>query len=187
MSRGFTLVEILVVIAVIAVASLVIWGMVGPTQQRIDDQRVQRDLLMLRDTLREQIREQPDTTEYTVPDRLIARGLAPRSMIRWENRTLWTPWTDPVLVVQEQPPGDSGAVLTETLAIDLSMASLSTDQRRGLCERLGRALRNEFMALRVGATPIRSLTPGGRDASAADEDVQLQSACSSATNLRMWL
>lgn len=187
MVRGFTLIEIMIVIAVIAVASMAVWGLIVPMQQQIDDRRLQRDVLLLRDSLREQIREQPDTTEWTVADRLITRGLAPRSMIRWENRTLWTPWTDPVQVVQELPPGDPSAILAETLAIDVSMASLSTESRRGLCERLARALRPEFLALRVGATPIRSLSPNARDASAADEDLQLQAACANATTMRMWL
>lgn len=187
MSRGFTLVEIMVVITIMAVASMIVWGMVVPAQSRIDDQRLHRDLLTLRDTLREQVREQTDTTEWTIADRLITRGLAPRSLIRWENRTLWAPWTDPILVVQEQPPGDPTAVVTETLAIDVSMASLAAPVRRGLCERMARAVRNEFVALRVGATPIRALTPNGRDASAADEDLQIQAACANATSLRMWL
>lgn len=186
MARGFTLVEVMIVVAVIAVAGLGVWGMMRPAQQQIDDVRLVRDLIELRDVLREQRKEELDTTPLTNVATLVERGLAPRGMVRWENRTLWTPWTDPVRIVQSLPPGDATAVLAETLAIEVSFASLSAAERRGVCERLSRRVREEFIALSIGATPIRGVSAGTRDVRAVDEDLQIQTACGSATLLQVW-
>lgn len=186
-TRGFTVLEVMIAIAVMVAMASFLLATYGPAHRSVDDQTVARDLIALRDVLREQMREDLVTTDLLNTNNLITRGLIPAKFIDWDNRTLRMPWADTLTLNQVLAPGDSVGVLTESLALTIGLSRVPVNERVGLCMRLAKRLSSEFNAMTIGTTTIRQVTAGARDAAFTDETVRINTACASGTTMRTWL